>query len=1556
MRLIYGTVLFIIGSLAVIQSASAQCTIEWASPVSGNWNEAARWSTGTLPTETDQVCIRANGTYEVTVNLNATIAGLQLGGASGAQTLVISGGRSLTVEGASGVNARGTIDLSGTLAANAALTVAGTFVWRSGILGGTGTTTISGSALFTSANAKSLASGTLRNEGTLTWDEGALYIYGGATVDNRATFNLDAVNQIYRYNGNTGSLVNAGTLRRNADGAAFINVTLENTGSVEVLKGTVNVTSESIHTGATLLASEGAALQLTGGTHTVAGTVSGAPAGSVAMTGGTLVAAEGGGALAFTGTGFRIDNGSIDAAAGLTNKGLLTLATANAKSLTAGTLRNEGTLRWTEGALYVYGGATVENIGLFEAATVNQIYQYNGATGRIVNTGTFRKTVEGLTYVNVVVENTGTMEALAGDLRLTYQSLHRSAKLDAAAGAALSFAVGTHTFEGDLTGTPKGTLAFQSGTFVVAEGKPATLQYAGTGFTWANGVFDLSGSLTNKGSLFLTTANAKSLAAGTLRNEGTLTWDEGALYIYGGATVDNRATFNLDAVNQIYRYNGNTGSLVNAGTLRRNADGAAFINVTLENTGSVEVLKGTVNVTSESIHTGATLLASEGAALQLTGGTHTVAGTVSGAPAGSVAMTGGTLVAGEGGGTLDFSGSGFRIDNGSIDAAAGLTNKGLLTLATANAKSLTAGTLRNEGTLRWTEGALYVYGGATVENIGLFEAATVNQIYQYNGATGRIVNTGTFRKTVEGLTYVNVVVENTGTMEALMGELRFTVAGTHTDMTMSVASGATVAFYGGPTTFARSNYNVPEGATLRFATGTFVLDGDMVAAPAGAFEWTGGSFAPGAGGGAFKVTGTGLQWKGGSVNAGEGALGNKGKISLTGTGGKSVASGTLRNDGVMHWDEGELYLSSATTFENSELLDVRLEAAPRVSSGSAGTIINTGRVIRSAGRSRVNFAARWFNDPGGVLESNLGTFAFSRSLWNRPGAVIQGDSGAFTVSRDSLMNAGRIAPGPGIGTLTFNNGLASDTASTLEIDINGPVRGVGHDRIQFTTNAPLSGTLDVRLGEAFTPAVGDTFHIIGTTGQFSGGFAKRLGLVDAARNVALYPSFRRKNEVLRTAGLVPSLPIEGGEEYFLTAGNVPTLAGAIKADPATAIGDRWVPVTVTGSGFAPDIDVSLVCVECDDPGLGPIPGLVSSIRPDTFWVWLDLNSGRHFGRYNLVVTDPRGGRAVTPFTITEVPPVVSVQAFKRTASEVGRDPGVFLVTLSRTLRTEMNIPFALSGTATQYLDYVLDVMGDAIVIPAGEDSFFVSVLPLNDAEEESTESVSMRLVQHGNRSASISITDGPSSDAFAVVHSQPMRAGNAGSVTLTFSGNGFSSSTVVKMTGGSGPELTAARTKVNENGTILAATFNIAAQEPGPRNLVVTGSTGEATLPDAFTVEAAVYPDVFVQIVAPPRVPRTRERLITILMHNKGNVNVVGWPFLAGLPEDAVWSIDEQGLNLPPGAHWPDIAPQIPTADGKPIYGLPQVVLAPGETRKIDVKAAFPTPQNLELVAAWVYR
>ena len=119
-------------ALALIASPAAAADISWANALGGNWNTGANWSGGSPPGASDNAIITLAGTYTVTLDVNATVAGLTLGGATGVQTLLASN-RTLTLNGASTIAPNGRLDLrASTVAGSGTLDNQGTLICGAG--------------------------------------------------------------------------------------------------------------------------------------------------------------------------------------------------------------------------------------------------------------------------------------------------------------------------------------------------------------------------------------------------------------------------------------------------------------------------------------------------------------------------------------------------------------------------------------------------------------------------------------------------------------------------------------------------------------------------------------------------------------------------------------------------------------------------------------------------------------------------------------------------------------------------------------------------------------------------------------------------------------------------------------------------------------------------------------------------------------------------------------------------------------------------------------------------------------------------------------------------------------------------------------------------------------------------------------------------------------------------------------------------------------------------------------------------------------------------------
>jgi len=84
-------------------------------------------------------------------------------------------------------------------------------------------------------------------------------------------------------------------------------------------------------------------------------------------------------------------------------------------------------------------------------------------------------------------------------------------------------------------------------------------------------------------------------------------------------------------------------------------------------------------------------------------------------------------------------------------------------------------------------------------------------------------------------------------------------------------------------------------------------------------------------------------------------------------------------------------------------------------------------------------------------------------------------------------SSGAVAPGDSPGILSSSQSVSFQASSAFDVEIVGTIAGFQYDRLSVTGNATLAGTLNVSLG--YSPALGDSFTILTTTGTVSGTFA-----------------------------------------------------------------------------------------------------------------------------------------------------------------------------------------------------------------------------------------------------------------------------------------------------------------------------------------------------------------------------------------------------------------------------------------------------------------------------------
>jgi uncharacterized repeat protein (TIGR01451 family) len=419
-------------------------TTHWINSSGGNWNTPSNWSTGSVPTASNDVVIDAAGTY--TVNLDVTPAFNTLtvgGGATGTQTLDLGISHDVTFTNPCTVTASGAVTFaSGRLLGTETLTVNGIMSWSSDSEIDTTVTIATGATLnISGAGTRHVNGGTLNNSGTVNWSGGNnLSIYNSGVINNLAAGLFSVTNDQLIYQSCCSAAQafnNAGTFRKSAgtsvttiDGNGF-----DNSGTLDVQSGTVVLGSGGTSTGifnaastGTILVSSvytlgtGATLTGSGNYQLAAGQLNVSAAGvtvnHLTLAGGNLNI--NGGASVSTASGVVDWNadatlsgaGSLSVAAG----GTLNFAGSGTRYIDGGTLNNSGTINWSGGNnLSVYNSGVINNLGLFSVTNDQLIYQHCCGAGQpFNNTGTFRKTVATGTTTIQSFANSGTLQPQTG--------------------------------------------------------------------------------------------------------------------------------------------------------------------------------------------------------------------------------------------------------------------------------------------------------------------------------------------------------------------------------------------------------------------------------------------------------------------------------------------------------------------------------------------------------------------------------------------------------------------------------------------------------------------------------------------------------------------------------------------------------------------------------------------------------------------------------------------------------------------------------------------------------------------------------------------------------------------------------------------------------------------------------------------------------------------------------------------------------------------------------------------------------------------------------------
>ena len=540
------------------------------------------------------------------------------------------------------------------------------------------------------------------------------------------------------------------------------------------------------------------------------------------------------------------------------------------------------------------------------------------------------------------------------------------------------------TVDLNVAGTTKSITVQGNSTFNIATNLSftnASSFAANTSVVWSSGTLDAGGTLTNNGTINMTTNATKNINGGSiLNNNGTINMTGSfTLYIYSGSIV-NLATGVIDikALPNLAPYTTNAHSIINSGVIKKTTDaGTATISVALTNNGTIAVESGILNLSGETkTFNGGVYNVTAGNTLDLATNIN-LSNTMSGLVNGNLNWKSDLAVATTA--SFNFTGtSGINWTNGSLIGGGTLTNVSKMNMTTNSTKNIQDGSiLSNSGTLNCLGSfTLYIYAG-NLNNLssGVIDIQALPNLAPYTSNSHSIVNSGLIKKTTDsGTATISVAMTNTGTISVQKGTLNL--------------SGEAKTFNGGV-------YDVTAGNTLDLAT-DINLSNTMTGLVNGNLNWKSNMLVASAA--SFNFTGSsGLSWTNGSLLGG-GTLTNTSKMDMSTNATKNIQSGsTLSNTGIINCTGSFVLYIYDGSLKNQTSGIIDIKALPNLAPYTSAThnIFNYGLIKKTVDTGTATIS---------VAMTNTGTINVESGVLNLSGEAKTFDNGIYNVSSDAIMN------------------------------------------------------------------------------------------------------------------------------------------------------------------------------------------------------------------------------------------------------------------------------------------------------------------------------------------------------------------------------------------------------------------------------------------------------------------------------------------------------------------------------------------------------------------------
>jgi hypothetical protein len=136
--------------------------------------------------------------------------------------------------------------------------------------------------------------------------------------------------------------------------------------------------------------------------------------------------------------------------------------------------------------------------------------------------------------------------------------------------------------------------------------------------------------------------------------------------------------------------------------------------------------------------------------------------------------------------------------------------------------------------------------------------------------------------------------------------------------------------------------------------------------------------------------------------------------------------------------------------------------------------------------------------------------------------------------------------------------------------------------------------------------------------------------------------------------------------------------------------------------------------------------------------------------------------------------------------------------------------------------------------------------------------------------------------------------GNAGSVTITITGQAFAAGTTAKLVCPGQPDLLAISNNIGTDGS-LTVSFNLIGAAPGTCAAVIVRPDGSTVIaPKPFNIEQGGAPDVWVDLVGFDKLRAGRSQNFYALCGNRGSVDVQKSAFWIAFPQFLGWKVSSE--------------------------------------------------------------